>query len=435
METQVSVWSATRAMILISLGLTTIIGPAHAHTMLRPFQNRTASHSGAFLDPRVGFFSTSENFNQSGTRTPVADQVTNTRITLDVNLTYGVTDDWFLFGRISSLSSRISNPAGTGERSAFNLSDQLIGSSFRVLSDSAFSLNVQAELTLPAYSNESAALSGSPYMGDGTIDVTGGLFAEIPVDSAGELLVEIGGGYTHRSKGFSSAIPWSALFKRDPVRSGFLFEAGMMGQVSLNTDANATQGTLLAASAVERARGAGMLGGSDGSYLLQGINPAFLMIAAKAGFKTKSGTGFYASGAFPISGTNVPFGVSATIGALFDLSAPAARAEETMPAKNAARSRPGTRVLLTPERRFRSYDLEAKVTSYNDSLYLVKIDKGAAEMVENGQLFDIFSGTGQEPIARAQVSYVRADEAALTVLEYYQDTWIEKGSIARRVVR
>jgi hypothetical protein len=421
------------AMILISAGCGLIPHLTHAHTMLRPFQNRTASHSGVFLEPRVGFFSTSENFNESGNRIAVADQVTVTRISLDVNLTYGVTDDWFLFGRLSALSNRISNPSGTGERSAFNLSDQLIGSSYRVLSDSGLSLNVQGELTIPAYSNESAALAGSPYMGDGSLDVTGGLFAEIPVDSEGELLVELGGGYTHRSKGFSGAIPWTALFKRDPIQSGFLFEAGMLGQISLKTDADATRSSLLAASAADRAQGAGMPGGSDGSYLLQGINPAFLMIAGKAGFKSRAGHGFYASAAYPVSGSNVPFGISVMAGALFDLSAPPAVAGETGPPRQGAHSRPASRVLLTPERRFRSYDLEAKVTSYNDSLFLLKINKGAADMVENGQLFDIFSG--KEPIARAQVSHVRADEAALTVLEYYQDTWIEKGSIARRVVR
>jgi len=82
---------------------------------------------------------------------------------------------------------------------------------------------------------------------------------------------------------------------------------------------------------------------------------------------------------------------------------------------------------------FSAYDLSSKVTSFNDQAYLVKIDKGSMDGVDKGQIFDLFKK--EIPIARAQVTHVKDDEAALSVLEYFQDQWIENGFEARRLVR
>jgi hypothetical protein len=84
---------------------------------------------------------------------------------------------------------------------------------------------------------------------------------------------------------------------------------------------------------------------------------------------------------------------------------------------------------------FVTYGLEAKVLRANDRLNLIKIDKGLNDGVEMGQQFDIFpvlqNGKIGEPIARAQVTAVRAQEAALAVTEYFQEILIEEGYIAR----
>jgi hypothetical protein len=432
METQVSVWLRRLAMILISWGMSGIPEGAQAHPMLSPWQNRTGSHSGLILEPRIGFFSTSNNYDQSSTLNPTSGVITNTRLTFDVNGTYGLTDDLFLFGRLSALSSRVSTFSGTTDRSSFGLSDQLAGFAYRLMSaDSGFAINFQGEVSLPAYNNITAKANNALYMGDGTTDVTGGLFFELPLSSSHETYLEFGGGATYRTKGFSSAIPYSVLLKRDPEGSGLMLEIGAMGQTSLKTDTATNDSNLQNLSNSDRASGAGLSGSSDGSYLINGLNSSWMMAEGKVGMKTKGGQSFYAGGSVPFTGTNSPFGINLIVGAVFDLSAPVSSSNPERP-KN-GRIQKESRVLLTPRKEFQTYDLDAKVTAYNDTLFLIKIDKGKMDLVEKGQLFDVF--LENEPIARAQVSHVKDDEAALTVLEYYQDHWIETGFTVRRVVR
>jgi len=432
METQVSVWTRKGAMILISLGMIGISRPVGAHPMLSYWQNRTGSHSGLLLEPRFGYFATANNYDSTGAQTPVSGAATNTRMSLDLNGSYGVTDDFFIFGRLSALSSRLSTFSGTTDRSSMGLSDQLAGFAYRLMSsDSGFALNIQGEATLPAYNNVSAKAGSSLYMGDGTIDVTGGAFIEVPFGSSRETWFEIGGGYTVRNKGFSAAVPYSALVKHDPEKGGILIEAGLMGQFSLKTDISTNDSALQTRTNTDRAAGAGISGAPDGSYLINGLNASWMMVEGKLGFETGEGQSYYAGGSLPLSGTNAPSGISLVLGAVFDFNSAPAAARSDRP-KN-SRGAGKDRILLTPRKEFQSYDLDAKVTSYNDTLFLVKIDKGKMDLVEKGQIFDIF--LGEEAIARAQVSHVKDDEAALTVLEYYQDHWIETGFTARRVVR
>jgi hypothetical protein len=432
METQVSVWLGRLAMILISWGMFGIPGGAQAHPMLSPWQNRTGSHSGLILEPRFGFFSTANNYDQTSTAVPISGVITNTRLTFDVNGSYGITDDFFIFGRLSALSSRVSTFSGATDRSTFGLSDQLAGFAYRLISaDSGFSLNFQGEISLPTYNNLTAKSNSALYMGDGTTDMTGGLFVELPLSTSHETYLEFGGGATYRNKGFSAAIPYSVLLKRDPEGSGLLLELGMMGQLSLKTDIATNNSSAQNDANTDRASGAGFIGASDGSYLINGMNSSWMMAEGKLGFKTRGGQSFYAGGSVPFSGTNAPSGINLVAGAIFDFSAPASSPSPERPLNG--RVQKENRVLLTPRKEFQTYDLDAKVTSYNDTLFLIKIDKGKMDLVEKGQLFDVF--LGDEPIARAQVSHVKDDEAALTVLEYYQDHWIETGFTVRRVVR
>jgi hypothetical protein len=85
---------------------------------------------------------------------------------------------------------------------------------------------------------------------------------------------------------------------------------------------------------------------------------------------------------------------------------------------------------------FVEYAFEAKVLRSVDRLNLVKIDKGSSDGVAMDQIFDIFAvksnGTLGEPIARAKVISTKSNEAALTVLEYFKETWIEEGYLAKR---
>jgi hypothetical protein len=64
---------------------------------------------------------------------------------------------------------------------------------------------------------------------------------------------------------------------------------------------------------------------------------------------------------------------------------------------------------------------------------LLKINKGSSDSIAKGQTFDIYSG--ETLMARAQVVSVKLDEAALSVIEYKQEHWIELGFLARRLAQ
>jgi hypothetical protein len=170
-----------------------------------------------------------------------------------------------------------------------------------------------------------------------------------------------------------------------------------------------------------------------------------MMGQGEIGYKTASSTTIYGLAAAPISAKNAASGLQLSAGMQFDFGAP--KAAESAPSRShsspVATSKSAPRKKFGTIDAFTTYDLEAAITSVNDQLYLVKINKGLDDGVEKGQLFDVFritedSITGQKtetPIARVQVSYVKNDEAALNVVEYYKDQWIEQGFVARRVVR
>ena len=59
--------------------------------------------------------------------------------------------------------------------------------------------------------------------------------------------------------------------------------------------------------------------------------------------------------------------------------------------------------------------------------------------MEKGQVFDIFhgppDGRAVEAVARAQVTSVKSDEAALTIIEYFKEQNINEGFIAKRLLQ
>ena len=246
--------------------------------------------------------------------------------------------------------------------------------------------------------------------------LTFGAFARIPLgfESFPDLSLEAGLGYTWRSNGFSAAIPVSLLVRNDPRNSGWVFQAGVLGQFSLKNDASNDDPALFSQVVDENKIGA------DGSYVVGGINPEWLSVHGLLGYKTESAQTFYATVTTPFQGTSAPNGIVAQVGIKFDFTSPAPKTEAPHKTMEQPSDSP-------------AYDLDASVTSMNDQLYLVKIDKGSTAKVEVGQLFDIFQGNTR--VARAQVLYLKDEEAALNVLEYYQGNWIEKGFAARRVAK
>lgn len=397
---------------------------AVAHPLIQYWQNRTGSHEGFSLEPRIGYFNSSTNFEADGSQLGLPSNGTLTQFSFDINASYGLSDDFFLFGRLSLLSTK-SQATAAADLSAFGLSDQLIGAAYRLFnSEGGMSFNLQGEVTLPAYSNSSALTGGRAYLGDGSTDITGGFFGEFPLKLIGtkrDLFIELGAAYTYRSNGFSAAVPWNALLKRDPEFRGVMFAAGVQGQVSLKSDIATDNPANISRTNTDR------LTGSYGSMVLNGVNPEWIAFRGTLGYKNGSGQTIYATLINPFSGKSIPSGASISVGAALDLSG-----TTTAPSEELQTARTRNRKLKNSTE-FASYDLDAQVTSVNDQMYLVKIDKGSADNIEKGQFFDIFFEG--KPLARARVTHLKNGEAALTVIEYYQDHWIEVGSTARRLVQ
>lgn len=409
-------------MILISFGFWITLPGARAHPLLHPVQNRTGSHAGLLLEPSAGIFSTSDNFDSTSTRGPIPGSNTNTRILMDLAGSYGVSDNFFIFGRVSLQNVNISIMSQPGI-SSFGAGDQLVGAAWRVAPfDSGASINLQAEATLPAYSNTTAKGAGQPYMGDGSTDLTGSTFVEIPLHASRELYLEGGAGFTYRSNGFSAAIPYSLFLKCDPARKGLMFEIGVAAQMSLKTDL-ATNDT-----GQQSKLNQDRMSGSAGSNLLNALNPSWMAAVGRIGFKNTRGHRYHLSALFPFTGTNAVAGIGGSLGASFVFGGQAGRSE-SVPRSVDDSSANAPKPLGLPKG-FQTYDIEAEITSFNDQLYLLKINQGSASGIRKGQLFDIFDKDSL--VAQARVSQVKDDETVLSVIEYFQERWIQKGFTARR---
>jgi hypothetical protein len=429
METQAKVLKHTTGTLLKLLSIILFPVASFASPVVQSWQNHTTSNEGLLLEPRISFYTTTTNFDANSQAITLLNQVTVTRLYFDLSATYHLPNDWFLFGRLSALSSKVKNPTqdiGT----ISGLSDQLLGIAHRVISNpNGLNLSLQFEGTLPVYQNTNQVLSGDPFLGDGSVDLTGGAFAEFPLSQGSDFWIEAGAGYTYRSKGYSSAVPYSLMLKKSPETEGLLFSIGARGQFSLQTDK-----TLPSIALGDQNRGAG------GSYLINSVNPSWTMAQGEIGYKTSGGSEFYVLAAAPITGKNAPSGIQAALGARFDFGA---HPSKQPVAQAATPSAQGSKKKLSQIDHFTTYNFETEVTSINDQFYLAKIGKGLDDGIEKGQLFDIFQVTEdtvtqrktETPVARARVTYVKNDEAALTVVEYYRDQWIEKGYIARRVVQ
>jgi hypothetical protein len=424
MKIQGSVLGRRITNFMILLGFFAVTPPARGHLLLQPRENRTGSHSGLQFEPRIGLFSTESNFSEDGGLTGLSTGAKVSRTLIDLHLNYGLSDHLFVFGRASMVSTNQTGST-TDRQSGFGLGDQLIGAAWRMLSsEGGLGVNLQAEARFPAYSNVAARSANRLYLGDGSVDLIAGAYLELPAGFIGwsDSYLELGGAYAQRSAGFSSAIPISLLFRRDPAYGGLVLDAGVRAQLSLSSDVAGQDATKRTDVLLDR------LQGSLGSDLVNGINPSWLAAHLRIGHNSGNGKTFFLSGDLPVSGSAVPSGILISGGVSIDLQ----HHGGIDPSRGSAESsRP--RKPKTALKGFQSYDLEGKVSTYNDQLYLVKIDRGSSDSVEKGQLFDIFSG--KEVLARAKVTQVRDEEAILTVVEYFQDQWIEAGFVARRLLK
>ena len=401
----------------------------YLHTWEDHFSTPEASHFG--LD--TSYYSSSRNY-----QSPLSSLSSGTlqqyqRIQTDILLSKGITERLSLYGRFSWAYIDVDSTLRSG--SGYGLTDQSFGVAYQIyrnekntasklgfFSSPLTSLNAQIQVDVPFYSNQSSEDQKKPYLGDGTVDVTPGLFATVPIytQKTRQLYATLGGGLTLRSHQFSTAIPWSALFKYSPIAEGIFIELGALGFMSLKTDPHSTQNSTPLFHSNS---------GSGGSLITGSINPSLLQFRAQLGYQSDTGSEVSATLLQSLWGQAAPQSLNLMIQVQFPFESPSKKEDPLQ---------------LNPieygkaNRGFLSYSLDAKVLKVNDRMNLVKINKGSQDGINTGDVFDIFSvrkdGSIGVSIARGLASSVRLEEAAIDITEFFKEVWIEEGFLAKRLI-
>lgn len=396
-----------------------------ADFFLHTWENHPSAKGITLIQVEGAFFSSNGNFDATGNLFVPSGFNNYVRGMGDAVIGHGFFDFFSIYGRLSwaYINQNSSTRPGTG----YGFNDQSVGLNFKVFegnlgrsSLSAASLHIQLQADIPAYSNANSEAKLTPYQGDGSYDFTGGLFVAMPFYTwkASRLIAHGGAGFTYRTSGFSAAIPWYGSVGYEPSQYGFLIKVGGWGVGSLRTDANGFTTTPSRNST-----------GSGGSFFTGAINPTVINVFGTIGYRAAESTDFYLS-------------VSQSLWAQ--------AAPNALQFSGGFQTRIGTSRRVNPVRMspnayghtnqgFVSYSLDAHILKSNDRLNLVKIDKGSQDGVEVGQLFDIFvirkDGSAGEAVARCEVSSVKPNEAALEILEFYKEVWIDEGFLAKRLIQ
>lgn len=404
-------------------GLLSLIVPlsSHADFYLHSWENQREAPRSLRLTPEFNYYSSTANYDAFGSQFTPTGLQSYSRIMTDVTVAYGFNPYLSAYARGSWGRSQADHLTSGGE--VFGFTDQTIGFTVHAWESKAnpaakgTSIDVQVQADLPAYSNTAAATAGTPFLGDGSIDLTGGAFLTIPIAQTRNhsWVLGGGGGYTWRSSGFSAAIPWSASLRFVPREEGLILGASLSGIQSLRTDPNATN-----PAAVTSTTAAG------GSFFINAINPSLLTARANLGYQMGRNLSLALNGAYTLWGQATPAGFTAGLGMTARWGTESTKAPNQVSPQDYGKSNQG----------FVNYAFEARVTKTNDRLNLAKIDKGTQDGVEVGQVFDIFlikqDGTIGEAIARAKCTSAKSSEAVLTVTEYFEEVWIEEGFVAKR---
>jgi hypothetical protein len=423
-------WLAHFVAICSVLGVITL---ARADFLLHTWEDHYEPDHSTFLDTKAFLYSTSSNYDPTGTRFAPTTLTSYKRYEADGLLAIGLSDRFSIFGRLTYTSVNLSATtpnAGT----AYGLADQTIGANYRLYQSDKptkksnhipiiFDLQLQADL--PAYNNNTADTNSTPYFGDGTVDVTLGGFLKLPVSqsSTGTAFITGGLGYSYRSGGYSAAIPWSILANYERKRSGFFASAGAVGYESLKND---SRGITIASQASLNT----LSPGSGGSFITSAINPSLIRLQGTVGYKMGSGSAFLFGLDQSVWGQDAPYGLIVSLGFQTHFGASGS--------SNTGSTSGGGRRTSLPHQGFVNYSLDAHVLKSNDRLNLVKIDKGQGDDVEPGQIFDIYKplpdGSAGVAVARCEVVSVKSGEAAMSVTEYYKEIAIEDGFLAKRLI-
>lgn len=431
-------WDVSQISLLVLLGGSTV---AQAGYLTNPWENHFQSLHRLQFGLEASSLSSTANFSKTSEAFTPPGFEKLSRLGVDLHAAYGLGDRFTPYVRLTWANLKTEGTIRPG--TSFGFSDQAVGGVFRIAATEKLNLDAQVQGEFPGYSNSEADDNLQPYLGDGSVDFSlGGFFGIKLVQHETEsLLLEGGAGYHLRGSGFSAAIPWSVKLHYDRARAGIIGEAGIFGYQSLNNDEKR--------DLVVGDRDVTYNVGTSRSYFSNAVNPSLLSVGGKIGYQADAQWRLYAGIQSPLSGKSAAKATQFLIGLTLrdqrddgeaDRDAAPARLDGLRDEEDAELPNgppPGKEELSRANKGFISYSMDAKVVRVNDKLHLVKIDKGHDSQVQTGQRFDIFSvddnGAAIKAVARARVTSVRATEAALEVTEYFEETLIDEGFVAKRI--
>jgi hypothetical protein len=418
--------------VITAAGLFTA-SAARADFYLHQWEDQYQPLGSGYFDGEFTYYSTTENFDPDGNKFLPTGLQSYKRYEGDALASYGLFDKFSIYGRLAY--GEVSLAASSHAGSSYGLMDQSVGGTYHLYQKAptkgqthTVSVDAQAQVDFPGYSNTSADTSSIPYLGDGTIDVTVGAFVSVPIQqtAVGFWTFRAGAGYTYRTNSYSSAIPWNLTLKFERYKAGFIVNGSVFGIQSLKTDSRGI--TVSGQSDLNN-----LSPGTGGSFMSSAINPSLVDIRAQVGYQFDGGNSVTVAFDQPIWGEDSPYGTAVSFGFQTHFG-------ENANSQGTGRHRRNQGEEYTKSNAgFQNYALDAKVLRSNDRLNLVKIDKGSNDGVAVGEIFDVFSvstdGTVNEAIARCEVVSVKSDEAALSVTEYFKEVWIDEGFIAKRLIQ
>ena len=391
---------------------------SQADFVLHHWEDHYEPSHGIALEGNLLYYSSTQNFDATGNAVTPAGISSATlsdyyRLGVDVLGQFGLFDHFSLFGRVSWARFQVDDSAASS--TSYGLADQTVGGDYRVLDLPAITMDLQIQADLPAYSNSTDQASNSPFQGDGSVDLSFGGFLSLPLSQTRTRLFSLLGGlgYTVRSSHYSAAVPWdiTASYAPKPATTGFLVAASALGSMSMKTD-----------SSTPSLQYNGFLTGSGGSFITNAVNPSLVVLSGQVGYQLASGNQILAALERSVWGQDSPIGINAIFGFRMNLGGPESDASHGQ-----------------SDRGLEEYTLDSKVVRANDRLNLVKIDKGSDDGVAVGQVFDVFSvneeGSIEGAVARCRVTSVKSDEAALAIIEYFKEVWINPGFVAKRLAQ
>ena len=387
---------------------------AKADVFSTAWENRALNQKTLVLEPSVSYFNSNLNFDSDGQAALPANLSGYNRLHVNTRLTYGFSPDFTFFANLSWARVEVMHTTVGGV--SYGLTDQTIGLNMRAYhsQSTGASLHLQASGVAPLYSTTSTSTTNAPSLGDQAFGFTVGALADYPITNGEENQFTLtgGAGYMWRAKEFSAGIPWSVGVRMQQRKQGVEFLAQVVGLQSLKTDPYSP-------FVVNSARS---LNGSGGSYYISAINPSFLNLRGRVGYRFKPQTSVFVSMTQGVAGTNAPKHFSLEGGVEFTWST----VQEPALKRH---SQSG----------FVSYSGEAQVTRVNDRFNLFKINRGTETGIKIGDTMDVFavntSGEVTEIIARARVMDAKDGEAALKIIEFYKEVWIEEGFVVKSPIR